>query len=337
MTVPRQNELRVQAPCQQKRVLITGIAGFCGSHLAESLLDDTQVVTGLETAGAITSNIRPILDRIELHRADVREADQVTRILAKTEPDHIYHLAGVTGQGHEGELRTLYEVNLQGTINLLETVHALGLNSRILIAGSSAQYGPAALDENPVREVQTFRPITHYAVSKTAQDLLGFCYWRSKGMDVIRTRTFNIIGPRQTPEFVASALARQIAEIEAREKPPILFVGNLEAARDFVDVRDVARAYQLLMEKGEPGEAYNVCSGQAHSIRSLLELFLELSTIRDIEVRQDSARVQPADVPIQIGDFNKLYKRTGWQPSITLKQSVRDLLDYWRQRVKEGD
>jgi GDP-4-dehydro-6-deoxy-D-mannose reductase len=337
MTVPRQNELRVQAPCQQKRVLITGIAGFCGSHLAESLLDHAQGVTGLETAGAITSNIRPILDRIQLHRVDVREADQLRRILAKTEPDHIYHLAGVTGHGNQAELRTIYEVNLQGTINLLEAITALGLDSRILIAGSSAQYGQAAPDENPLHEVQAFRPITHYAISKTAQDLLGFRYWATTGTHVIRARTFNIVGPRQSPKFAASAFAKQIAEIEAGQKPPILFVGNLEAARDFVDVRDVVRAYQLLVETGEPGEAYNVCSGQAHSIRSLLEQLLDLSTVREIEVRQDSARVQQADVPIQVGDYSKLFERTGWQPSITLKQSIRDLLDYWRQRVKEED
>ena len=317
--------------------LITGVAGFCGSHLAELLLGCRQRVVGIDAAGAITSNLEPVLDLIELHYVDIREPEQLRWILTEVQPDQIYHLAGRTGKGNKEELTALYEVNLQGTINLLEAATWASLDCQILIAGSSAQYGQVRYDENPIREAQPFRPITHYAVTKATQDMLGYRYWATRGLHVIRARAFNVIGPRQSPQFVASAFAKQIAETETGQRAPILSVGNLEAVRDLIDVRDVVRAYQLLVEQGQPGEAYNVCSGQGHSIRSLLDELLALSTVREIEVRQDSARVQQADVPVQIGDYGKLFRQTGWQPSISLKQSLRDLLDHWRHRVKEGD
>jgi GDP-4-dehydro-6-deoxy-D-mannose reductase len=314
--------------------LVTGIAGFCGSYLAEWLLEQRRQVVGIDVEGAPVANLEPFLGHIELRRADIRDLDQVRRVLADVRPDRIYHLAALTKPGADGGYQALYEVNLYGTINLLEAVCAEGLDCSLLIAGSSAQYGLVPPEENPVRETQPFRPVTHYAVSKAAQDLVGYHYWATTGMRVIRTRAFNIIGPRQGLDLVGSAFARQVAEIEEGVRVPFIEAGNLEPQRDFVDVRDAVRAYQLALERGDPGETYNVCSGQAYSVRSLLDSLLALSTARKIEIRQDPARMQAADVPVQVGDHGKLQRQTGWRPEIPFEQSVRDLLDYWRERCR---
>jgi GDP-4-dehydro-6-deoxy-D-mannose reductase len=315
--------------------LVTGIAGFCGSHLAELLLENGQAVVGIEREDAKLGNFGAVLGRVELHRVDVRSPDQVRRVLVKVRPSEIYHLAALTKMPANGSYQAVHEVNVLGTINLLETICSIGLECSVLIAGSSAEYGLVRPDENPVRESQPFRPITHYAVSKVAQDLIGYQYWAAAGLQIMRSRAFNIFGPRQSPDLVGSAFAQQVAEIEAGRKEPVIEVGNLEAQRDFVDVRDVVRAYHLIAVQGEPGAVYNVCSGQAHSIRSLLEGLVGLSSVQGIEIRQDPARIQKADVPIQVGDYGKLHRQTGWQPEIPFNRSLRDLLTYWRGRIVE--
>jgi GDP-4-dehydro-6-deoxy-D-mannose reductase len=314
--------------------LVTGIAGFCGSHLAEWLLGWGQQVAGIEVEDAPLANLSSILDRIGLRWADIQDPGQVRRAVSELRPDRIYHLAALTKTGADGDHHALYETNVYGTINLLEAVLAEKPECAVLIAGSSAQYGLGLPGENPIGEAQPARPITHYAVSKATQDLIAYHYWAAKGLKVVRTRAFNIIGPRQSPNLVASAFAKQVAEIEQGLREPVLEVGSLEAQRDFVDVRDVVRAYQLALEQGEPGEAYNVCSGQARSVRSMLEGLLTLSTVKGIEIRHDPARMQAADVPIQLGDYDKLERRTGWRPEIPFEQSLHDLLDYWRERCR---
>ena len=317
--------------------LVTGIAGFCGSHMAELLLKHGQAVVGIEREDTGLENLQGILHEIDLRRVDVRSPDQMRRVLAEVRPNEIYHLAAVTKLPPKGGYQALYEVNVLGTINLLEAVCAEGLDCTLLIAGSSAEYGLVTPDENPVCESQPFRPVTHYAVSKVAQGLAGYQYWAAAGLKVIRTRTFNIIGPRQSPELAGSAFAQQVAQIERGLGEPVIEVGNLEARRDFVDVRDVAQAYRSVVAQGEPGEVYNVCSGQARSIRSLLEELVSLSTIPGIEIRQDPSRLQTADVPIQVGDYDKLYRQTGWQPQIPFGSSLQALLDYWRgQNMEES-
>ncbi len=204
-----------------------------------------------------------------------------------------------------------------------------------MIAGSSAQYGLTSPDENPITEAQSFRPITHYAVTKATQDLVGAMYGAA-GLRVIRTRTFNIVGPRQKANFVSSAFAKQIAEIERGLRSPLIEVGNLDARRDFVDVRDVVRAYGLALVHGRPGAVYNVCSGKERSVRELLDGLLALSTVADIDVRQVPDRMQAADVPAQVGSYERLAADTGWRPEITWEQMMRDLLDYWREVVAGG-
>jgi GDP-4-dehydro-6-deoxy-D-mannose reductase len=317
---------------RQLIALVTGISGFCGSYLAQRLLDLGQKVVGVEVESASLANLNPIRDRIELCWADLRDPGQIRRILAKILPDRVYHLAALTKQASGHDFQELYEINAYGTINLLDGLQGERPDCRVLITGSSAQYGLVQPGENPIKETALPRPVTHYAVSKVTQDLVAYSYWATWGLKVVRTRAFNIIGPRQSPALVGAAFAKQVAEIEQGLKKPVLVVGNLEAQRDFVDVRDTVRAYQLVLDLGEPGETYNICSGQARSIRSLLDQLLSLSTVKGIEIRYDAARMQPADVPVQYGDYKKIEQQTGWQPEIPFEQSLKDLLDYWRER-----
>ena len=185
-------------------------------------------------------------------------------------------------------------------------------------------------DELPIRETNPLRPLSPYAVSKVAQDMLAYQYFMSYGTDVVITRGFNHEGPRRGPVFVASDFAKQIADIERGLKTPVIHVGNLEARRDFTDVRDMVRAYWLALEKCEPGEVYNICSGTAWSIQKVLDHLLSLTKAK-IEVRQDPARLRPSDVPILLGDNSKFVKATGWQPTIPFEQTLKDMLEFWRR------
>ena len=218
-----------------------------------------------------------------------------------------------------------------GQVNIFEAVRRIGLPCRIQLACSSEEYGMVYPDEVPIKETNPLRPLSPYAVSKVAQDMLGYQYWMSWKIDSVRTRGFNHEGPRRGPVFVASDFAKQIADIEKHRKPPVVHVGNLDALRDFTDVRDMVRAYWLALEKCEPGEVYNICSGKAWKIRDMLDHLLGLSKVK-IEVRQDPARLRPSDVPILLGDYSKFAKVTGWEPTIPFEQTLADMLEYWRGR-----
>ncbi len=310
--------------------LITGAAGFCGSYLAEHLAGQGWRVVGLDVAADAGERLRRLGLDVEVHQSDLADVEVLRQIVAEVQPAQVYHLAALTSPA--APYRALYEVNVYGTIHLLEAVRQAAPGSAVLIAGSSAQYGPTASHENPIGEAQELRPITQYAVTKAVQDLLGHMAGAT-GQRVIRTRSFNIIGPRQGAQFVSAAFARQIAEIEQGLRPPVIEVGNLAAVRDFVDVRDVARAYTRVLAAGRPGQAYNVCSGAGRSVQSLLDGLLALSTATSIEVRPVAERMQPADVPAQVGSYARLAADTGWQPLIPWEQTLRDLLDYWRAVV----
>lgn len=312
--------------------LITGIAGFCGSHLAERLLQEGWEVAGIEQPGASTQNLAAILGRLRLYCADLRDREALRQALAEMRPAQVYHLAAVRPPS-DAEWRALFDVNVYGTIHLMEAVRAECPGATVLVSGSAAEYGLVPAEENPIREETPFRPITPYGVSKVTQEMIAFRYGAAVGLRVIRTRAFNIVGPRQGADLAASAFARQIAAIEAGRQEPVVEVGNLFAQRDFVDVRDAVRAYVLAVEEGTPGAVYNVCSGEARTIAAVLEGLLALSVVRGITVRQDPARVQPADVPLQVGDCRRLREQTGWQPEIPFSQTLRDLLDDWRTRT----
>jgi len=316
-----------------RRVLVTGVTGFAGSHLVDYMLSrgDCEII-GILRWRSPTDNIQHFMDRIKLVECDLRDASSTRDTLEAVRPDWIFHLAAQSFVPTSWSAPTeSLTTNILGQLNLFEAVRHLGLKPRIQLACSSEEYGMVHPDELPIRETNPLRPLSPYAVSKVGQDVLGYQYWMSWKMDVVRTRGFNHEGPRRGPVFVASDFAKQIADIEKKRRPAVLYVGNLDAKRDFTDVRDMMRAYWLALEKCEPGEVYNICSGRSWSIRQVLDLLLSMSEIK-IEVRQDPARLRPSDVPVLLGDSTKFVKATGWQPNIPFEQTLRDMLDYWRAR-----
>lgn len=314
-----------------RRVLVTGVTGFAGSHLVDYLLPrgDCEIF-GILRWRSRTENIEHFRDRITLIECDLRDATSTMDTIDKVRPDWIFHLAAQsfvpTSWSAPSESLT---TNVLAQVNIFEAVRRLGLNPRIQLACSSEEYGMVYPDEVPIRETNPLRPLSPYAVSKVAQDMLGYQYWMSWKVDSVRTRGFNHEGPRRGPVFVASDFAKQIADIEKGRKKPVLHVGNLEAKRDFTDVRDMVRAYVLALEKCEPGEVYNICSGTAWTIQKTLDHLLGLSSAK-ITVEQDPARLRPSDVPILLGDNSKFVKATGWQPTIPFEQTLKDMLEYWR-------
>lgn len=316
------------------RALITGITGFAGSHLAEYLLSRKDVeVYGTVRWRSRTENIEGIRDRIRLVECDLMDATAVDQAIQKVRPDLIFHLAAQSfvPTSWLAPAETLMN-NILGELNLFEAVRRAGIDPLIQIACSSEEYGLVHEDEVPINEDNPLRPQSPYAVSKIAQDFLGYQYFRSYGLRVVRTRTFNHTGPRRGEVFVTSSFAKQIAEIEHGLAEPVLKVGNLEARRDFTDVRDVVRAYWLALERGEPGEVYVIASGRDHRISEVAEMLLAMSRV-PIRIEQDPARMRPSDVPVLLGDSTKFRRRTGWEPLIPFEKTLADLLEYWRGRV----
>ncbi|MBD3286520.1 NAD-dependent epimerase/dehydratase family protein, partial [candidate division WOR-3 bacterium] len=224
--------------------------------------------------------------------------------------------------------------NVVGEANLFEACRKAGCDPVIQIAGSSEEYGFVYPDEVPIKETNPLRPLSPYGVSKVAQDLLGYQYYKSYGLKIIRTRAFNHTGPRRGDVFVTSNFARQIVSIEKGLSKPVIKVGNMEAVRDFTDVRDVARAYELAVEKGIPGEVYNIASGKGIKIGELLDMLLSLSSVK-IKTVNDPSRMRPSDVELLVGDITKFTKQTGWKPEIPFKQTLTDTLDFWRNRLPD--
>ncbi len=317
------------------RVLITGITGFVGSHLAEYCLTKPDVeVYGTIRWRSKKDNIFHIEDKINLHECDIKDGVSVQSMLKKVRPHCIFHLAAqsfVPTSWH-APAETL-TTNIIGEVNLFEGVRNLGIDPIIHVSCSSEEYGLVYEDEIPIDEKNTLRPLSPYAVSKIAQDFLGYQYYKSYGIRIIRTRAFNHTGPRRGEVFVVSTFAKQIAEIEAGIKNPVVRVGNLNAERDFTDVRDIVRAYWLAVEKCEPGEVYNISSGKSISIEKILKMLLEMSEA-DIEVVKDAERMRPSDVEILKGDSTKFRELTGWEPEIPLEKTLEDTLNYWRDKIK---
>lgn len=316
------------------RVLITGLTGFVGSHLADHLVARGDVeVYGTYRWRSRMDNVEHLRGRVQLVECDLRDPVAVRHALAAVRPDRVFHLAAQsyvpTSWLAPGE--TLIG-NVTGQLNLFEAARELGLPVRIQIAGSSEEYGRVLPDEVPVREDNPLRPLSPYAVSKVAQDLLAYQYWMSYGLHTVRTRGFNHTGPRRGEVFVTSNFARQVAEIEKGRRPPVVQVGNLDSIRDFTDVRDMVRAYWLALEHGEPGEVYNICSGRGYTIRNVLDTLLELAHVR-VEIREDPARLRPSDVTVLLGDCARLRRLTGWEPTIPFEVTLKDILAYWRERV----
>ena len=316
------------------RALITGISGFAGSHLADYCLARTGVdVIGMVRSRARLGQVAPVASRIQLVEADVRDAPLVERAVEQAQPDVIFHLAGqpYVPRAFEDPAGT-FQDNAIGQINLIRAILRHRPQARLLVVGSSTEYGMVRPDENPVHEDVPLRPTDPYAVSKVAQDLLGFQYFISHGLQAVRVRPFNHIGPRQDDVFVTSRFARQIAEIEAGVAEPALGVGNLSSVRDFTDVRDMVRAYYLAATMGESGTVYNLGSGRGRRIEEILGLLAAFSKVHFV-IREESAQYRPVDVPVLVCNGARFAQRTNWEPQVPLERTLLDLLDYWRERV----
>ncbi len=317
-----------------KKVLITGVTGFVGSHLADFLLKKSEIkIYGIERWRSKTENIDHIKDLIEISECDIRDATSVKKVITKVKPDYIFHLAAqsfVHSSWH-APAETL-TTNILGELNIFEAVRELKLNCKIQIACSSEEYGMVYKNELPIRETNSLRPLSPYAVSKVAQDFLGYQYFNSYGIYVVRTRAFNHTGPRRGEVFATSNFAKQIALIEKGKQEPIIRVGNLKAVRDFTDVRDVVEAYWLSLQKCDAGEVYNICSGKGYAIKEVLQILLAASKAK-VQIKEDPGRLRPSDVMVLIGDSTKFRKKTGWKPKIAFEDTLKDLLDYWRNKI----
>ncbi len=317
------------------RVLITGITGFAGSHLADYILTDHPDVElfGLVRWRSRMDNVVHMQDSVRFCEGDLKDSVSLKKCLEEIKPDGIFHLAAQSFVPTSWKCPSeTFAINAIGQINLFETVLALDLSPKIQIAGSSEEYGFVYPHELPMKETNPLRPLSPYAVSKVAQDLLAFQYFKSYGLRAVRTRGFNHTGPRRGDVFICSNFAKQIVEIEKRKREPVILVGNLDAKRDFTDVRDTVRAYWLSLEKGEEGEVYNIGSGKAYSMREILDMLLA-KTDADVQVKVDPERLRPSDVPILESDCSKFKALTGWEPKIPFEQSLQDLLDYWRKTI----
>ncbi|HOK40529.1 MAG TPA: GDP-mannose 4,6-dehydratase [bacterium] len=318
------------------RVLITGITGFVGSHLAEYLLTKRNVeIFGILRWRSRLDNIKHIMDKLNLIECDIRDLASVIETIDRIRPEKIFHLAAQSFVPSSWKApQASLDTNIIGNLNILEAVRRIDINPWIQIACSSEEYGMVYENEVPIKETNPLRPLSPYAVSKVAQDLLSYQYYMSYKLNVVRTRAFNHTGPRRGEVFVSSNFAKQIAEIEHGLKEPIIYVGNLEALRDFTDVRDIVKAYWIALEKCEPGEVYNICSGKAYKIKEILNILLSMTKMK-IEVKQDPSRMRPSDVPILLGDNTKFCKQTGWKPEISFEKTLEDILNYWREKLKQ--
>jgi GDP-4-dehydro-6-deoxy-D-mannose reductase len=338
------------------KVLITGITGFAGSHLADYLLtlNDVEIfgiyrwrspMNNLEHLGSRLNLIEPGLSKAEMVResiapgkvnvigCDLRDVTSLKKTLEAVRPDRIFHLASQSYVPASWNAPAdTFQINVIGQINVFEAIRDLGLDPLIHVAGSSEEYGMVYEDELPITESNPLRPLSPYAVSKVAQEKLAYQYYMSYGLRAITTRGFNHEGPRRGEVFVTSNFAKQVACIEKGLREPVLYVGDLSSRRDWTDVRDMVKAYYLLLEKGQPGEVYNIGNGTCRTVREMLDMLLGQSTV-PIEVRQDPARMRPSDVRVLQADATKFMAATGWKPVIPFEQTMGDLLDYWRNII----
>lgn len=346
------------------RALITGITGFVGSHLAKCLLSEGVEVWGTAYNEDINrfitfDNLNEIKDKINfIQCSDISIKDSVSEVIKTSEPDYIFHLVNQK----KAFVPTIFpvdmfDVNVIGTVNVFEAIRELNIHPAIMLAGCGEEYGCPPMVESPddqtgflgselnrtirinhvpkkvlklpVTEDFSLNPLSIYGVSKAAQDMLGYAYHKEYGMKIVRTRAFDITGPRDESS-VASDIARQIVEIE-RGKSTELKVGSRDIKKDFTDVRDVVRAYWLAATRGKPGEAYNICSGKARSVQSVIDA-LRMQSIAQFEIIQDNTMMKASDIPVLEGDHRKFTKQTGWKPEIGFAQTMGDLLDYWRKK-----
>ena len=319
------------------RILITGITGMVGSHLAEYVLahhPDVEV-HGMVRWRSPRANLVKVAGRVTLHEGELRDLHSLVRVLETVRPERIFHLAAQSyvSASFTAPADTLH-TNVIGTTNLLDAVRLTGIDPKIHICSSSEVYGQVREDEVPIRESNEFRPASPYAVSKCGEDMIALQYFLSYGIKTIRTRMFTHTGPRRGDVFAESAFAKQIAEVEAGIRPNPIKVGNLNSVRTFADVSDAVRAYWLLLEKCPPGEVYNIGGERTMTVGEMLDVLIGMAGCR-IRYEVDPALVRPSDVTLQIPDTSKFRAATGWEPKVPLETTLRDLLDYHRGRIRE--
>lgn len=316
-----------------KKTFITGITGFAGSFLAEHLIGEGYEVSGTYLTDESLKNVASISNTIKIHKVDLQDAQEIRKIILGEKPDMIFHLAALTAPGESFENPSEFITNnIIVQVNLLEAVRKAQISPRTLIVSSAEVYGNVSVSDLPINEETELRPVNPYAVSKVACDFLGLQYFLSYKLPIVRVRPFNHIGPRQSPSFVVAAFAKKIAEIEKSSEEKSMKVGNLTAKRDLTDVRDTVRGYKLLIEKGEPGEVYNIGFGRSYEIKYLLDALLSFSN-KKINVESDPELMRPVDVPELVCDNSKIKKQTGWEPKIPIEQTLRETLEYWRGQV----
>jgi GDP-4-dehydro-6-deoxy-D-mannose reductase len=309
------------------KALIIGAAGFVGNYLVDHLQNNCKwstVVTKLPHEKISNKNV-------EAFDLDILKIDDITQLLQKVCPDYIFHLAAQSSVALSWKNPTLtIDVNIKGAVIVLDAVRTLDYKPKVLLIGSGEEYGHVKNDEMPVNECNRTRPGNIYAATKVAQNMIGKIYADAYNMDIIMVRAFNHIGPNQSPQFVVADFCKQVAEIEAGEREPVIHVGNLNAVRDFTDVRDVVRAYAVLIQKGRAGETYNIGGGKVIAIKDILNMILSLSCSK-IAVQAEESRMRPVDVPIIEADTSKIRNEIGWKPEISLEQTIEETLNYWRQ------
>lgn len=332
-----------------KRALITGITGMVGSHLADYLLEKTDwEIHGMCRWRSNLENIEHLIpsinkgDRLFLQYADLTDGISLRKAITKSKPDYVFHLAAQSfpTTSFSSPLETI-NTNVLGTVRLLDCVKDFRdaglIDPLIHVCSSSEVFGRVPREKVPIDEDSAFHPASPYAISKTGADLVGRFYAEAYGLKTLVTRMFTHTGPRRGDVFVESSFAKQIALIEARQSDSVVMVGNLDSMRTWADVRDAVNAYYLLVTKDpEPGECYNIGGNYSCTVKAMLDYLLSISTAKDVAIQSDPARIRPIDADVQIPDVRKFKKKTGWEPQIPFEKTMKDLLDYWRAKVKSG-
>ncbi len=312
-----------------KKALIIGAAGFVGPYLAEELSDRW----GMEVHATKRSHGDQNKIKAELHTLNILNKEEIIELLYRIRPDYIFHLAAQSSVALSWKDPGLtIDVNIKGSVNLMDAVRELYYKPRVLLIGSGEEYGHIRSGETPVTEENHLRPGNLYAATKVCQNMIAGIYTTAYDMELIMVRAFNHIGPGQAPIFVVSDFCKQVVEIEKGLHEPVMMVGNLKARRDFTDVRDVVRAYALLVQRGKAGETYNVGSGRAVEIQEVLKKIISQSSV-DVEIKVDPNKIRPVDVPIIEADTTKLQQTTGWRQEIPLEQTIHETMEYWRQHI----
>lgn len=311
-----------------KKGLVIGAAGFVGNYLIEEM-----VKSGIEAYATKLPHEKLDNPKAKVFDLDIMDKDAIVSLLFEVRPDYIFHLAAQSSVGLAWKNPGLtIDVNIKGGVNVMDAIRELFYKPRVLLIGSGEEYGHIQPGETPICEGNHLRPGNIYAATKVCQNMIGSIYSKAYDMELMMVRAFNHIGPGQAPMFVVSDFCKQVAEIEKGLREPVMRVGNLAAKRDFTDVRDVVKAYVLLVQAGKAGETYNVGSGNAQAIQEILDLIVSMSQV-DIQVEVDPNKLRPVDVPIIEADITKINSLTGWKPEILLEQTIKETLNYWRANV----